>query len=147
MCVDPSEKANNFKEFADNKLKSWLEEHVRIYKYCLQICKYKNDDCCKPLSPNVHNVLHNGFLPKPIVLNPDSFLLDPADKSEKCEIADFYKSFALHHLWPISYTRCDVVPYDLYCPSVAISNPDYVCLYAQCQRLFTTKELLKADDD
>ena len=49
---------------------------------------------------------------------------DPTDKSEKCKIYD-------------------AVTYDLYCPSMAISNPDYVCPYVQCQRIFTTKELLK----
>ena len=66
------------------------------------------------------------FLPKSIVLNSDPSLLDPTDKSEKCKIADFYKSFTLYPLGPIGYTRCDVVPYDLQCPSMAMRNPDYV---------------------
>ena len=69
------------------------------------------------------------FLPTPMVLNSDPSFLDPTDKSEKCKIADFYKSFALCPLGPIGYTRCDVVPCDLHCPSMAMSNPDYVCWY------------------
>ena len=28
LWVDPSEKTSNLTEFADNKLKSWVEEHV-----------------------------------------------------------------------------------------------------------------------
>ena len=141
--VDPSENDGNFKHFSDNKLKTWLEAHVRISKYCLQIAKCTNDDCCKPLRTNVQDVLRSKFLPTPIVLNSEPSLLDPGEKGEKCKIADFYKSLALRHLRPKGYKQCDVVPYDLYCPSVAISNPDYVCPYVRCQRIFTTKELQK----
>ena len=54
--LDPSEEASNFKEFVGNNLKSWLDEHVRIFKYCLQISKCRNDERCKPLRMNVHDV-------------------------------------------------------------------------------------------
>ena len=59
------------------------------FKYCLQISKCTNDEFCKPLRANVDEVLHSRFLPTLIVLNSDPSLLDTADKSEKCKIADF----------------------------------------------------------
>ena len=44
LWVYLSEKASNVKEFADNKLKSWLGEDVQSFKYCLQISKGTNDE-------------------------------------------------------------------------------------------------------
>ena len=114
-------------------MKSWLKEHVQIFKYCLQISKCTNDECCKPLRTNANDAFHNRFLPTPIALNLDPFLVDTVDKSEKCKIVDLYP------LWPIAYTWCHAVQYDLYCPSVAISNPHYLCILI----ILTSKELLK----
>lgn len=85
-----SQRASNVKKFADNKLKSWLKEHVQIFKYCLQISKCTNDECCKPLRTNANDAFHNRFLPTPIALNLDPFLVDTVDKSEKCKIVDLY---------------------------------------------------------
>ena len=142
--VDPSGNATDFKMFSDKKLgRKWLENHVRISKYCLQIAKCTDNECCKPLMTNVQEILSGKFLPTPLVLNSGPSLLDPTDKNEKCKIATFYKSFALRHLRSHGYRDCDVLPYDLYCPSTDISNYDYVCPYIKCQKICTTKELLK----
>ena len=109
-CVDLSQKASNFKEFAENKLKSWFEEQYCNLKiqYCLQISKCKNDECCKPLRTNAHGLLHSRSLTTPMILNSAPSLLDPTDKSEKC-----ITRFALCHLRLTGYTRSDLVPYDL----------------------------------
>ena len=113
--VDPSGNATDFKMFSDTKLGlKWLENHVRISKYCLQIAKCTDNECCKPLRTNVQEILSGKFLPTPLVLNSGPSLLDPTDKNEKCKIATFYKSFALRHLRPHGYRDCDVLPYDLY---------------------------------
>ena len=81
-----SERASNVKEFADNKLKSWLREDVQSFKYCRQISKGTNDEWCKPLRTNVHDVFNSRFYLMPIVLNSDPSLLDPTDKSGRREL-------------------------------------------------------------
>ena len=55
----------------------------------------------------------------------------------------FTKVSLYEYLRPHGYRDCDVLPYDLYCPSTDISNYDYVCPYIKCQKICTTKELLK----
>ena len=64
--VDPSGNATDFKMFSDKKLGlKWLENHVRISKYCLQIAKCTDNECCKPLRTNVQEILSGKFLPTP----------------------------------------------------------------------------------
>ena len=61
--VDPSDKATNFKSFTDAKLGAkWLESHVHVSKYLLQMTKCKYDTCCKPLRTNVQEVLGRKIL-------------------------------------------------------------------------------------
>ena len=42
---------------------------------------------------------------------------------------------------PRKYKLCKQLPFDLYCPSVDIDDPEYTCSY--CKKICTTKALLK----
>ena len=42
---------------------------------------------------------------------------------------------------PTLYKNCGKLPFDLYCPSAKIDDPNYCCAY--CKKICTTKELLK----
>ena len=39
------------------------------------------------------------------------------------------------------YKDCSILPYDLYCPSVKIDDPEYCCTY--CKKICTMKALMK----
>ena len=43
---------------------------------------------------------------------------------------------------PNSYQECKILPYDLYCPSAAIDDVNYVCPSKECKKICTTKALL-----
>ena len=102
--------------FTDSKVGAdWLETHVYIPKYCLQIAKYNDLGCCKPARTNVQEVLGGKFLPAPLALTGG-----PSPKA---------------------YKQCVKLPYDLYCPSTKVDDAEYVC--AHCKKICTTKELLK----
>ena len=64
---DPMDDSASFKAFTDRKIGAdWLDTHVRISKYCLEIAKCGNDDCCTPLRTNVQTILRGKFLPVPL---------------------------------------------------------------------------------
>ena len=54
----------------DSKIvKNWLETHVYKSKYCLQIEKCNNIECCQLMQSNVQEVLGGKFLPVPVALS------------------------------------------------------------------------------
>ena len=56
--VDPSNASKAYHDFRDSKIgKNWLETHVYMSKYCLQIAKCNNIECCQPMRSNVQEVL------------------------------------------------------------------------------------------
>ena len=140
--IDCSDDRKKYKSYTDTKLGAyWLENHVYISKYCLQIAKCTNIDCCKPLRTNVQEVLGGQFLPPPLTLQSGPSLVDPGKKSEKDRFCGFYKSLVLKNMRPTLYKNCGKLPFDLYCPSAKIDDPNYCCAY--CKKICTTKELLK----
>ena len=141
--VDPKDSAKSFGNFTDRKVGSdWLNQHVRISKYCLEIAKCDDSTCCKALRTNVQTILKEQFLPTPPAMGSDVTLADPLLKSEKTKFLSFFESSALQHLRPTSYRSCTSLPYDLYCPSVSIDDKDYVCPFSKCRKINTTKDLL-----
>ena len=68
-----------YKNYTDAKIGAdWLQTHVYISKYCLQIAKCDNFDCCGPLQTNTQDMLGGQFLPTPISLTKGtSTLCDP----------------------------------------------------------------------
>ena len=140
--VDSSDDSEKYKQYTDVKMGAdWLERHVYVSKYCLQIAKCGNIDCCRPLRTTVQEVLGGMFLSPPLAFASGPSLGDPKNKSETTKLSDFYKSLALKHMRPTMYKLCDALPFDLYCPSVKIDDPEYVCAY--CRKICTTKALLK----
>ena len=131
--VDPDERCNEFQSFSDKTLGGkWMENHVRISKYCLEIAKCGNSDCCRPLRTNVQTVLQGQFLPTPLVFAKGGTLMNPQDKNENNKCAGFYKCLALRHMRPSSYEDCEFLPFDLYCPSTPIDTTDYLYPYNKC---------------
>ena len=60
--VDASDDSKGYKNFTDSKVGAdWLETHVYISKYCLQIAKCNDLECCKPARTNVQEVLGGKF--------------------------------------------------------------------------------------
>ena len=57
--------------------KNWLETHVYILKYCLQIAKCDNMECCQPMRSNVQDVLCGKLLLAPLALSGGPYLIDP----------------------------------------------------------------------
>ena len=140
--VDSSDDSKKYKNHSDAKIgANWLHNHVYISKYCLQIAKCGNIDCCEPLRTTVQEVLGGKFLPPPLALESGASLIDPRKKSEKDKLCGFYKSLALKHMRPKKYKLCGQLPFDLYCPSVKIDDPDLFCPH--CKKICTTKALLK----
>ena len=140
--VDSSDDSKKYKDYTDAKMGAdWLERHVYIYKYCLQIAKCGNIDCCRPLRTTVQEVLGGKFLSPPLALESGPSLVDPKKKSEKKKLSGFSKSLSLKHMRPTRYKLCNTLPFDLYCPSVKFDDPEYVC--AHCRKICTTKALLK----
>jgi hypothetical protein len=76
------------------------------------------------------------------LVGDDVSLTDPHQKNEKTKYLGFYECLALSHLRPLSYTGCESLPYDLYCPSVPLDDDGYVCPYKKCRKICTTKDLL-----
>ena len=68
--VDPSDDSKVYHDFRDSKIgKNWLATHVYMSKYCLQIAKCNNIECCQPMRSNVQEVLGGKFLPAPLALS------------------------------------------------------------------------------
>ena len=89
--VDPKDSAKSFGNFTDRKVGSdWLNRHVRISKYCLEIAKCDDSTCCKALRTNVQTILKGQFLPTPIAMGSDVTLADPLLKSEKTKFLGFF---------------------------------------------------------
>ena len=81
--LDPSDDSKAYHDFRDSKIgKNWLETHVYISKYCLQIEKCNNIECCQPMRSNVQEVLGGKFLPAPLALSGGPYLIDPSKKDE-----------------------------------------------------------------
>lgn len=140
--VDKCDDSWRYKDYTDAKLgANWLEKHIYVSKYCLQITKCDDSDCCRPLRTNIQNVLKGKFLPTPLSFGKGATLLDPKKKDEKTRLRGLYESLALQHLRPPNYPLCEQLPYDLYCPSSKDNDPEYVCAY--CRKICTTKALLK----
>ena len=57
--------------------KNWLETHVYILKYCLQIAKCDYMECCQPMRSNVQDVLCGKLLLAPLALSGGPYLIDP----------------------------------------------------------------------
>ena len=142
--VDPSDDSKVYHDFRDSKIgKNWLETHVYMSKYCLQIAKCNNIECCQPMRSNVQEVLGGKVLTSTFSsLSGGPYLIDPCKKDETQKISGFYQSLALQHLRPKGYEKCMKLPHDLYCPSMEANNADYVCPYILCKKICTTKELL-----
>ena len=120
--VDPSDDSKVYHDFRDSKIgKNWLETHVYMSKYCLQIAKCNNIECCQPMRSNVQEVLGGKVLTSTFSsLSGGPYLIDPCKKDETQKISGFYQSLALQHLRPKGYEKCMKLPYDLYCPSTFI---------------------------
>ena len=52
------------------------------------------------------------------------------------------KSLVPQHLIPVKDNLCEQLLYSLYCPSSNYNDPECIC--AHCQKVCTTKSLLKA---
>ena len=60
--VDPSDASKAYHDFRGSKIgKDWLEAHIYISKYCLQIAKCNNKECCQSMQSNVQEVLGGKF--------------------------------------------------------------------------------------
>ena len=82
--VESSDDSKAYRDFRDSKIgRNWLETHVYISKYCLQIEKCNNIECCQPMRSNVQEVLGGKFLPAPLALSGGPYLIDPCKKDEK----------------------------------------------------------------
>ena len=57
--------------------KNCPETHVYILKYCLQIAKCDDMECCQPMQSNVQDVLCGKFLLAPLALSGGPYLIDP----------------------------------------------------------------------
>ena len=138
-----SDDSKAYHDFRDSKIaKDGLETHIYISKYCLQIAKCNNIECCQSMRSNVQEVLGRMFLPAPLALSSGPYLIDPCKKDETQKISGFFQSLALQHLRPKSYKKCMKLPYDLYCPPMEASNANYVCPYILFKKICTMKELL-----
>ena len=68
--VDPSNASKAYHDFRDSKIgKNWLETHVFISKYYLEIAKSNDIECCQSVRSNVQEVLGGKFLPAPLALS------------------------------------------------------------------------------
>ena len=89
--VDPSDDSKAYHDFKDSKIsKNWLQTHGYISKYCLQIAKCNNIECCQPMRSNVQEVLGGKFLPAPLALCGGPYLIDPCKNDETQKISGFY---------------------------------------------------------
>ena len=60
--VNPSDDSKAYHDFRDSKIgKNWLEAHIYVSKYCLQIAKCNNKECCQPMQSNVQEFLGGKF--------------------------------------------------------------------------------------
>ena len=81
--VDPSDESKVYHCFTDPKTGAdWLEPDVFISKYCLQITKCNNLECCQPMHNNVQEVLHGKFLPTTLALSDGPYLINPSKNGE-----------------------------------------------------------------
>ena len=78
----------------------------------------------------------------PLTFESSPSLIDPKMKSEKNKLCRFYESPTLKHMRRKKYKLCHKLPpFDLYCPSVDIDDPEYSCRHSK--KICTTKALLK----
>ena len=89
--MDLSDDSKAYHDFRDSKIgKNWLETHVYISKYCLQIAKCNNIECCQPMRSNVQEVVGGKFLPAPLALSGCPYLIGPCKRDETQKISGFY---------------------------------------------------------
>ena len=139
--VDPSNASKAYHDFRDSKIgKNWLESHVFISKYYLEIAKCNDIECCQSVRSNVQEVLGGKFLPAPLALSGGPYLIDPCKNDETQKISGFYQSLVLQHLRPKDYKKCKKPPYDLYCPSTEANNADYVC---RCVHIYSARKYVQ----
>ena len=144
--ADPSDENKAYLCFTDSKIYAdWLETHVFISKYCLQISKYNDLECCQPMRTNMLEVMCVKFPREPTILALSSgkYFINQSKKSETQKMCEFYESLALQQLQPGGYKKCMKLPYDLYCSSTTAKSAEYVCPNARYKKICTTKELLK----
>ena len=95
-----------------------------------------------PLQTNVPEILGGMFLSPPLALKSGPILLEPLNQKIKVKKRNIVISTRVWY-WStcnLRYKKCVTLPYDLYCPSVKVDDPEYVCAYAE---KFATKALLK----
>ena len=133
--LDSSDTRKMYHCFTDSKIGVvWLETHIFITKYCLQIAKCNGLECFQPMHTNVQLWL-SLFL---------SWSISYQLKSKKVKhktICGFYEGLALQQLR--ANEKCMKLPYDLYCPSKTVNIAEEVCPNACFKKICKTKELLK----
>ncbi|XP_062560330.1 uncharacterized protein LOC134224782 [Armigeres subalbatus] len=135
LIIDDFEVIAEFKEpKEDSKLPSqpdshWYSVHVRESQYALQIVKCNNRACCKPLRSNILNILPDRFLPSPCpLIQTSDGLLIPDVKNVKPtdQFLPLFQNLALKIGRPTP-SKTNVVPYDMFCPSVLADLPARIC--------------------
>lgn len=123
-------------EFVENRQcdpsvidESWISRHCRLSKYMLQIIKCSDPFCCSKMRTSWDKMFINRFLPAPVpariektgTVIPD---IDSVMKGDRF-VDNIWRRLVISPLVPT--TKYDVIPYDLYCPSINKNIANQVC--------------------
>ena len=124
---------------------TWKAIHVRQSRYCLQIIKCDDRQCCSPRRSNIADIIPGGFLPPPVPYKRSERGLAPATLAESTQPGVFYGSLstrlALRHLDP-KPDEYQSLPFDYYCPSQTETLKNRHCLH--CGQTFVIQTALKS---
>ena len=122
------------KEFVpDDPNPSWIANHVQQARYCLQVVKCTNPNCCEPFSTNWLDVFPERFLPGPAIyeyttrgieaVKPSEYFKDP----KKFMFSNLEKRLVVKKLPTLAKEFEKKCPFDLYCPSMQEKLKNCVC--------------------
>jgi hypothetical protein len=121
----------------------WFSDHVRVSQYLLQIIKCSDLSCCSTPRSSLLN-LGLKFLPPPIPLtqSDEGLKAHPLSGGIHHNFPSIFvlNGLRLTELLPLSYLKYQVLPYDLYCPSVSKNVQQLICKV--CGMYYPSKSML-----
>ena len=111
---------------------AWVSRHVLQTRYALQIVKCNDADCCEPFVTDWLSVFPDRFVPFPAVYAPGVSGLAPVEpvdyvkRPKEYDFAPLSKRLLLKKE-PVEAAKYDIVPFDLYCPSMQEKLAPGIC--------------------
>ena len=111
---------------------SWVSKHCCISQYVLQIVKCTDEKCCGPFRTNWLRIFPNRFLPATVQFrqDPGGLTVPSVSQVKTTDLyADLWQRIAVNNL-----VALNLVPYDMYCPSVKLAvklRVEFTCQISQ----------------